>query len=322
MRWIFPIAYLTVTHSTVGLMVLVGLFGDPVIAADIALAQGATFATFHALSANTRALILGQSRVVTVTDILRMRLVLALPLMLAAYVLATAGTGVPAWLALFIVLRRCGEWFNDLQLCKAELEHRAAFARRFLALQALLLASAAVALITGSAYAPIVLAAWALVPLGFVLALRRELAGAQSVGFARVMRRVLPHAGSTAVAGLALYAFRILVVLLIAKELAGDLFTAIAIGSFIGTMFANVLGPSVELHERRTGSGLPIMVRRAIWCTLGVAIAILCGVRPGPGSPGIARQAAILLARVRLVARRRRSDGSSPAGAPESVALR
>ena len=33
MRWIFPIAYLTVTHSTVGLMVLVGLFGDPVLAA-------------------------------------------------------------------------------------------------------------------------------------------------------------------------------------------------------------------------------------------------------------------------------------------------
>lgn len=276
-RWLFPFVYLTVTHSTVGLMVIVGLLGNPVLAADIALAHGATVATFHALSANTRMLILGQSRAVSLADVVRMRILLVAPLGIAAYFLATAGTGVPGWLALALVVRRCADWFNDAQLCKAELGHRTRFAVGFLVLQAVLLAMAASSLVTAWDLAPFAIAAWALIPLGAAVSLRQDFHGAGAVGFPHLLGRLLPHAGSTAVSGLALYAFRILVVLLIAKELAGELFTAIAIGSFIGTAFANVLGPSLELHERRTGYGLPRPMKAAMAATVGLGLAIALG---------------------------------------------
>ena len=132
--WLYPLVYLTITHSTIGLMVIVGLLGNPILAADIALVHGATVATFHALSANTRALLLGQSRALTVADILRLRLVLVVPLALAAYLLAT-GTQAAPWIVATIVLRRCGEWFNDLQLCDAEVKRRTRFALAFFILQ-------------------------------------------------------------------------------------------------------------------------------------------------------------------------------------------
>lgn len=274
MRWLFPFVYLTVTHSTVGLMVLVGLLGNPVLAADIALAHGATVATFHALSANTRMLILGQSSAVRLADVVRMRALLVVPLASAAFFLATAGTGVPVWLALAVVVRRCADWFNDVQLCKAEVGHRTNFAVGFLVLQVVLLAAAAASLVTGWQFAPLAIAAWSLAPLAVAVSLRRDLRGAGAVGFPHLLQRLAPHAGSTAVSGLALYAFRILVVLLISKELAGELFTAIAIGSFIGTAFTNVLGPSLELHERRTGDGLPRPVKLAMATTVGLGLGL------------------------------------------------
>ena len=147
--WLFPVVYLTLSQSTTALMIAVGLFGDPRLAADIALVHGATMATFYAFSANTRSLILGQSGMVSLADILRMRLALVVPLAVAALLLALAGTAVAQWLAVCIVLRRCAEWFNDLQLCKAEVEHDARFARTFLAGQLVLLALAAIGLAFG-----------------------------------------------------------------------------------------------------------------------------------------------------------------------------
>lgn len=282
--WFFPVAYLTVTHSTVVLMVAVGLLGDPVLAADIALAHGATVATFHALSANARNLVLGESRAIEIGAILRMRLALVLPLAVAAYVLAVAGTGVPQWLALLIVLRRCVDWFNDLQLCKAEVAQQERFAVGFFALQAFLVALAAVALVADWNVAPFALAAWAVIPLAVALSLRSELREALPPGFIRTLRRLLPHAGSTAVGGLALYVFRLVVVLLLAKEYAGELFTAIAIGSFIGTVFANVVGPTIDLHERKTGHGLPRMVKRVLASLLILGIAMTAAAIAAPAA--------------------------------------
>lgn len=272
--WLFPLVYLTLTQSTTALMIAVGLFGNPGLAADIALVQGATMATFYAFSANTRSLILGQSGSVSLADILRMRLVLVVPLAVAALLLALAGPAVAQWLAVCIVVRRCAEWFNDLQLCKAEVEHDARFARTFLVGQAALLALAAVGLAFGWPYAPVALGAWAVLPLVSALPLWRELRGAARKPLRGMLSTLLPHAGATAISGLALYAFRIVVVLLIARELAGELFTAVAIGSFLGTLFANVLGPSIELHRQRTGSGIPRPMKVAMWLVLVVGVAI------------------------------------------------
>ncbi len=272
--WLYPLCYLTVTHSTIALMIAVGLLGNPVLAADIALAHGATVATFHALSANTRALVLGQSTAISFVDILRVRIALVLPLGAVAFLLAIGGTTTPTWLAACLVLRRCAEWFNDLQMCKAEVEHRATFALRFAAMQGVLFVAAALALVAQWPYAPAVLTVWALVPLGVAVLLARDLRGATHRQLARMLKILFPHVGSTAISGLALFAFRILVVVLLAKALAGELFTAIALGSFIGTLFANVVGQSVELHRQRTGRGLPRPIRRMLSILLGLGIAI------------------------------------------------
>ena len=271
--WLYPLVYLTITHSTIGLMVIVGLLGNPILAADIALVHGATVATFHALSANTRALLLGQSRALTVADILRLRLVLVVPLALAAYLLAT-GTQAAPWIVATIVLRRCGEWFNDLQLCDAEVKRRTRFALAFFILQSSLLAAAGAALVAGWSAAPTILTLWAVVPLGVALGLRKELRYGHFDASLRVLRRILPHAGSTAISGLSLYAFRLLVVLLVGKAFAGELFTAIALGSFLGTAYTNVFGPSLALREQRGGKGFPRAVKMFLAGVLGLGFAL------------------------------------------------
>jgi hypothetical protein len=288
LTWLFPIVYLTVTHSTTALMIAVGLFGSPALAADIALAHGATLATFHALSANTRSLILGRSRAVSLADLVRIRIALVLPLAAAALLLALAGTTAAWWIAVCLVLRRCAEWLNDLQLCQAELEHKTRFALRFLAVQTVLFLGAAVALIADWPYAPAVLAAWALVPLGFTLSLREELVRERAVSFGYALRNLFTHVGSTAVSGIAIFAFRLIVVLMLDKPVAGGLFTAIAIGSFIGTLFANVVGPSVELHAHRTGGALPRSVK------LGLAVILVLGLALSIGGVAMPADARVL----------------------------
>jgi len=280
--WIFPLTYLTVSLSTTALFVVVGLLGNSTLAAEIAVVHGATVATFHALSANTRQLILGQSSAVTLTDILRLRIALVGPLAGIALLLATLGTGVPLWLAGFLVIRRCAEWFNDVQLCRAEVNHDTGFAGRFLILQAVLFTVAAAALALGWGYAPLAVGLWAVAPLLVALPLHR----AVERGHKRPIRQALPslltHAGSTAVTGLALYAFRLIVILVLSKALAGDLFVAIAIGSFAGTLFANVLGPSVELQQSRKGLPFPRAISVALAAQLLVGVSLTLGTLGAP----------------------------------------
>ena len=71
---VFPVAYLSLTSSLTLLLVLVGLSGRGDLAADLALIQGATLATFYALSGNTRSLILQRHAELTPGRIFELRL--------------------------------------------------------------------------------------------------------------------------------------------------------------------------------------------------------------------------------------------------------
>lgn len=285
MPWLFPLVYLAVTHSTTALLIIVGLLGSPEIATDIALIQGATLATFYALSANTRNLILRQSSPLPASEVLLARLVLLAPLMGVSLLLSLSGTAVPWWLAACIVIRRGVEWINEVHLCEAELLQKTRFAVSFLLLQCVLFSLAAASLAFNWPFAMPVMLLWAILPMLFSIRFLGSLSRTTLQALKRIFGILISHAGSTIIIGLRIYAFRILVVLMVAKDIAGDLFTAMAIGSFLGTLFANVFGPSIELHQERTGKTYyPPVVRFALGISLFSGFSMLAALHFFPAA--------------------------------------
>lgn len=276
MPWLFPLVYLAVTHSTTALLIIVGLLGRPEVASDIALIQGATLATFYALSANTRNLILRQSSPLLASEVLLARLILLAPLMGLSLLLALTGAAVPWWLAACIVVRRGVEWINEVHLCEAELAQRTRSAVSFLLLQCVLFFLAAASLAFDWPLAMPAMALWASLPLAFSIRFLGSAARASLKSLRRIFGVLTSHVGSTLIIGMRIYAFRILVVLMVAKDVAGDLFTSIAIGSFMGTLFANVFGPSIELHRERAGETYyPTAFKVALAGSLSTGFSIL-----------------------------------------------
>jgi len=87
---------------------------------------------------------------------------------------------------------------------------------------------------------------------------------------------MLPQFGSTAIIGITVYVFRLLILLIVGKETAGDLYAAFAIGGLIGSVFSSALGPSLVLQEARSGrkhfpTGLSMSL--LVWLIAG---AVLC----------------------------------------------
>jgi len=268
---IFPVAYMSITYAITGLLIAFGLAGRSAFAADIAVAQGAALATFHAFSANTRNLILGHSETISAGHILLSRLLLVVPLGLTAYALSVYAANVPAGVAAALVLRRGVEWINEVHLCEKEVEQDYVFASGFLLFQGGIFVAAFLTAFTAPDLAVPALFFWAIIPLAASVPYLLRRAFPPVASFFNTLLEMLPHFGSTAIIGASIYAFRLLIVLLLSKVVAGDLFTAVAIGSFMGTMFANVYGPSLVLHEIRSGRrGFPPLLA---WALAGSTIA-------------------------------------------------
>jgi len=255
---VFPISYMSVTYAITGLFVALGLLGGSAVAAEIALAHGATLATFHAFSANTRNIILSQSSRIGVSDILLVRLLLILPLGLAAYALAVLGANVSPLVALVIVLRRAIEWIGEVHLSSREVQGDRGFAQRYLFMEAALGVLVVATFVFHSASLAIVLGLWAIVPLFASLRfIVRHVGSVRTIRW-QTVRAMLPHFASSWVNGASIYVFRVLAGTFLVLDDAGNLFTAIGVGSFVGTLFANVWGPSLARAERlgqRSASG-------------------------------------------------------------------
>lgn len=272
---LFPVSFMTLTYSITGLYIGLGLLGRAALAAEIALVHGAILATFHALSANTRNIILGRHERISAADILLSRLVLVAPVALAAFALGVYGAGVATALALALVLRRAVEWINEVHLCEIEVAGRVQAAQLFLVLQgALLLAAVALCVLDPVRYLW-VLYVWALAPMAFSM---RYVLRAQYSTWRRLaaaVREFVPHLASTAIIGLAIFAYRLLVSVSTSAEVAGDVFTAIGIGSLVGTAFANVVGPSLLLHQPQSARvRLPPAIAAAVWATAALGVSM------------------------------------------------
>lgn len=249
----FPMAVMANTFAMTALMIALGLTGKSVLAAEIGMAHGATTALFFAFSANARSLILNQSSSVSADSIMLARLGLAVPLSCISYWLSAGVSGMESSLAIVLILRRCAEWLGEVYLSELERQQECNKARTYFFSQILLLALVFFWLILDIKSSYIGLWLWAVVPILF---LQRSIKNAFSkilIDTAGLSASLLPHLGSTAIIGITVYVFRLIIVLLIGKDIAGDLFTAFAIGGLIGSVFANVLGASMALHQQRTG---------------------------------------------------------------------
>lgn len=231
------------SFSMTALLLAFGIAGLSEIAADIGLVQGATLALFYAFSANARNLILADATGAVAIRLLRARLLLLLPLVGAALFLSVGigATAVP--LAIVLIVRRVSEWMGEIGLARHERMHQPAFA-----LQALIAESVTflMCLLLPLGFGFDLAASaipWALAPL---LAVRQAQLSWRGTGENGVtLRSLLPHFGSTAIIGTSVYVFRISIALLAGKAIAGDLFTAFAIGGMIPTIYGQALAPTL-----------------------------------------------------------------------------
>lgn len=271
MKLIFPASYLSSQLSMTGLLVALGLTGNPQLAADVAIVQGAALALFYAFSGNARNLIFKPGRFATARSLLAARLALMLPLGVGVYYLGSVLGGVAWDLSLILILRKSVEWLSEIHLSEAERDQDAAFAWRHLILQSGLLIVAVLWAVTAMPGLMTVLTAWALIPLLMSFSyLLGALKGPRTTGIRAQM--LLPHLGSSAVIGIGVYVFRLTLLLLVDKATAGSLFTAFAIGGVLGSVFAAGLGPSLVLHEQRTGQK-----HMPSWLRDGLILAVLAG---------------------------------------------
>src|SRR5690606_7769455 len=101
--------------------------------------------------------------------------------------------------------------------------------RQYVIYQSGLLALLVVWIVFGLPGLQILFMVWAIFPLLFELKyIVRELGEATS--HLKVLgQKLIPHLGSSLIIGISVYVFRLLIILITGKEMAGDLFTAFAI---------------------------------------------------------------------------------------------
>lgn len=285
MKLIFPASYLSSQLSMTGLLIAVGLGGNPQLAADIGIVQGAALALFFTFSGNARNLIFKSRSSVSTRSLLTVRLMLVLPLGAGAYYLGSVLGGVAWDIAFVLILRKSVEWLSEIHLSEIERDQNATFAWRHMLLQSGLLLAAVIWAVADLPGLIPILAAWAIFP--FSASLPHLIGVFAAKRSASVPARMLvPHLGSTAVMGIGVYVFRLALLLLVGKVTAGDLFTAFAIGGAFGSVFAAGLGPSLVLHEQQTGQRhMPPWLRNvlALAGCAGVVIAAMAYLLPDWG---------------------------------------
>lgn len=148
-----------------GLLIILGLIGDSALAADTGIVQAATLALFYAFSGNARNLILNQETTVTVKSALSNRLILLVPLALAAYWLSAVMASVQSSIAIVLILRRGVEWFDELYLSEMERLDVKKSAFQYTILQVVLLGVSLLWLILELPFPLFSLLLWALLPL-------------------------------------------------------------------------------------------------------------------------------------------------------------
>lgn len=278
MNYLFPITFMSVTQATTALLIVLGLIGHSEVAADIGIVQGATLATFFSFSANSRNIIFEGSRQAAIGDILSLRLLLLLPLASFAYVLSVNGAHVVSAMALFLIVRRCGEWISEVHISSMEVSRDHRSAAIFLTLQIMGFFLAVAVFLAGGVTRYVGMYVWAMLPFMQSLPFLLRHKPSRLTNLGAVLPGLLPHFGSTLIIGITIYVFRLAILVTAGKEATGVLLTAFALGGFAGSLFANVVGPSIALHEKNSGEAqLPREIKYAIYSLAIIGCVLLAG---------------------------------------------
>lgn len=240
--FVFPLAALLNSFSMTALLLILGVAGRAELAADIGLVQGATLAMFYAFSANARGLILAEDGDNSAIKLLKARFVLVLPLSAAAYFLSVGIGTATASLALVLICRRIFEWMAEIALARHECLNQPTYVMQTLLVESVSLLLCLLLVLRFDFDLATSAVPWALSPL---LAVRRAQLSLRPVEGWLSFAFLLPHLGSTAIIGMSVYVFRISIALLTGKAVAGELFTAFAIGGVIPTIFGYAVAPTL-----------------------------------------------------------------------------
>ena len=269
---IFPLAIQLNSSASMILVIALGLAGQSVVAADIAVVHGATLAFLLSFAANGRSIILNSDSSHTFSMFARMRLLLWLPLAVASLTVSLLFSNVVLSLAIAVIIRRSAEWFAELVISEAERLRLDFVAVRFIVADAISLVVATVGFVLGASWTLSALCIWAILPAIISLPMLKAALAQEKMRFKSLS--LLPHFGSSLVTGTATYVFRVLIVQLVGKEVAGTLFGAFAIGSVAGTAFSTGIGPTLVLQNKlgTTSSGRVVFLTAVGLASAGVAV--------------------------------------------------
>lgn len=281
-HYFFPVSLAFNAFSLPLIVVCAGLAGRSELAADVSLAQAAMIALFYSLSGNARNLILKSTDKDAERSIMQLRLLSAPVLAAAALLVSVHLSKVDVFISAAVVLRQLSEWFSEIELARREKGSVHGFAKAFLAVSVLPLLALAVSLLAAPALFKPLLFVWAGLPLLLCSAGIMEGIGTLS-RISIEWGKILPNCSSTFVIGMVVFFFRLLIAGFAGKEVAGQLFTAFALGSIAGSLYERTIGPSFKISPELARSR-PLFFRLARILPVSGAGMLLALIFLGDGS--------------------------------------
>ena len=278
--FLFPAAHMLNALSMTAMLIAVNIIFGSGVAADFGIAQASLGALFCLFSANERNIILATASSVLAKSLLNIRIILILPLVLAAVSLNAMG-GIETNIVVIVIIRRTVEWIGHIDLCEKERIGDTKYAAVYAAVQIFLFCFAILWQLMQMPYAFFGMTLWAFAPL--LLSIKYCLSALSNIGSAlsNLSKNIIPHFGSAAVIGVAVYIFRLLIVSILGKNISGDLFAAFAIGGVMGSIVCVGLGPSIALYTKNNSSfqlfRYPMYLTATLWgCSiLGLVVSLL-----------------------------------------------
>jgi len=230
------------------------------MAADVAIVQGAVLATFYVLSGDARHLILTDQ--VHASNVVFFRLIWIVPLAILSYFMSVIAGQVDAIIAYGLIFRRSAEWLAEAHV--TEIERQNGEWPGWYMQPIFFLLFVGQIIFTDHLW---LIWIWAISPLIFSLKFITQAKPHNFFNFG------WENITSTAVMGFAGYIQRVLIVSLAGKAFSGMLFPGFAIGSFVGTMAANVAGPT--LFRKGLLNSIGFTIGLIVWSLAGVLLFVL-----------------------------------------------
>lgn len=269
-RYVFPVAASLNFFSITVLLVIAGISGSETLAADIGVLQAAIVAVFLSLSGNARSIILSDSGISNEKNILAFRLLVMIPAVFVIFALTKGTVEVPLLLAVGLITRRSCEWLAELQLSSKEKDGDLRFASKYIYVNLFFLLLLSLSLMFSWVKVfYIVLMIWAVVPILF--SAKYVQINIDFALFRLNMRELLPNLGSSTIIGVTTYIFRLMIIYLVGKEVAGQLFSAYAIGGLISSLYIYAFGPSILLANTTNDYG-KMYYFQLWWVVIGVMV--------------------------------------------------